>query len=407
MSENLIMHNESDYRIFRCVQTCGPMTKREIKQITQLSWGSVSMITSRLLEYELIHVCTPPDTDDALGRRPIYYDVNPKRHLMVGVDMSLGHITAHLMDLKGRSILRAHRVCVEQSPLRTGALFLEVLDDVYQHALACMICHISIAMPGFVRTVSGKTHFLHYYMKHLPEDFETQIKQRYGVPVSFFHDTDCMLAHQLQAMTEDVQGETHVLIRWDNGIGMAVSEGNDIRRGAHGFAGELGHTKVQLDGPVCTCGQSGCLECFASMRTIIARIHQERMNVHDLSDDSMNPVAEQITKEHVFEALHAGDVLVDEILRDALNYLCMSIANIVNMLDPAQIMMGGDFRYLPGRYIEYMERIVNQNTWRQNPVELTVVADEHAIAMGAGYCVADHVYKQEYDECQRERTQNQ
>ncbi|MDQ2731449.1 MAG: ROK family protein [Armatimonadota bacterium] len=115
------------------------------------------------------------------------------------------------------------------------------------------------------------------------------------------------------------------------GIGGAIILGGQIRRGPSNLAGELGHTTVQPGGPVCTCGQQGCLEALASGRAISRRIAE-------LQIPWQNRMA---VGEDFFDLVDAGNEPAATVLDEVVSALAFSIRNVIHTLNPEMIVIGG------------------------------------------------------------------
>ena len=121
------------------------------------------------------------------------------------------------------------------------------------------------------------------------------------------------------------------------GVGGGIILDGTLWRGAHGSAGEIGHTTVDpLGGLKCKCGNTGCLELFASATAIIRMTKSQRPefpNTRLKSDD--------LTADMVYEAGRAGDELALSVFREFGMYLGIGLANLINLLDPQIIVIAG------------------------------------------------------------------
>ncbi|MEM0138361.1 MAG: ROK family protein [Thermoplasmatales archaeon] len=124
------------------------------------------------------------------------------------------------------------------------------------------------------------------------------------------------------------------------GIGGGIFINNEIYRGSNGYAGELGHTVVLANGPVCGCGRRGCLEALASGRAITRRAienSREMRASHFLSSIPVN----RLSAEDVFSGRRLGDPFCMLLVDETVYYLSIAIANIINTFDPEAIFIAG------------------------------------------------------------------
>jgi glucokinase len=163
----------------------------------------------------------------------------------------------------------------------------------------------------------------------------------HGVPV--FIDDDANCAAMGEAAFGAGRGFDHqVYLTISTGIGGGVVLGGRIYRGFQDAAGEVGHMTIIPGGPECGCGNSGCLEAVASGTAIARRGRQ--LLVQDQSArlcELAGGIPERVTAAMVFDAARAGDSACAMIVEDAATYLGIGLANIVQLLNPAAIVLGG------------------------------------------------------------------
>jgi predicted NBD/HSP70 family sugar kinase len=151
------------------------------------------------------------------------------------------------------------------------------------------------------------------------------------------------------------------------GIGAALVRGDELYSGAGGASGELGHSVVEKDGPLCKCGNSGCLEAVASGEAIARQ-------------------AQALEARMVFEAAEAGDVSAAKILDVAADYIGIGLSTAVNVLDPDRVILcGGLVKNGPGffeRIKASMDRHVMPRPGRRLNVMLGTKG-EYSAAQGA------------------------
>ena len=145
-----------------------------------------------------------------------------------------------------------------------------------------------------------------------------------GLPT--FVDNDCTAAVVGEFLAGAGRGVSDLLYAGlGTGIGGGIVSGGQVQRGAHGFAGEIGHIIVEPGGPLCGCGNHGCLETVASGRAI-DRIGRERLGLDGYG---------------VVEAARGGNADAKAILTQVGERLGEGLAGLANTLDPELIVIGG------------------------------------------------------------------
>ncbi len=160
---------------------------------------------------------------------------------------------------------------------------------------------------------------------------------------------------------------------------------NSIFSGQTAGAGEVGHMVVEIDGAKCaTCGNFGCLEAYSSdtavMQQCAEAIREGHTMLAELAQNPANP-----TMEEILEAAACSDRVVNSILRGAVRYLAVALANIVNFISPQLVIVDAKLMKLP-RNREYFMSQLKQNLYGLNDTEVTVefqIRDELGGAKGA------------------------
>jgi glucokinase len=194
------------------------------------------------------------------------------------------------------------------------------------------------------------------------------LRQRYGVPAALRNDVQVAAAGEL-AFGAGRGVQDFVCCFVGTGVGGAVVTGGKLVTGASGSAGEIGHIVVDTGGRLCGCGGRGHLESYASRTAITFSLMGDlkrgrdsvlRKLAPDLSTAAMWPESGAVRSGALQEALELGDQLVTETITEAGRYLGYGLASVINLLNPARIVLGGgvieavDLMYDTG--VEYARR---------------------------------------------------
>lgn len=199
---------------------------------------------------------------------------------------------------------------------------------------------LALGAPGPLDTRQGMIHFAPNLNWHNVPICQV-LEQHLSLPVLLDNDAN------LAALGEYVYGagrgeDNMVYITVSTGIGGGLILDGRLYRGFTDGAGEIGHMTVLPDGPLCNCGNRGCLEALAS-GTAIAREARNRVACGDgvqiLAAAGGDPTS--ITAKTVAAAAAAGDAAANSIIAQASRYLGIGIANIINLFNPSLIVLGG------------------------------------------------------------------
>ena len=150
--------------------------------------------------------------------------------------------------------------------------------------------------------------------------------------------------------------DNYLYIYIGSGVGSGIVLNNRFYRGKHGISGEFGHMTIRHDGPICNCGNRGCLEALVSIDAILRMTHEALDNniYSSLSADSK----EGLTFEQIASAALNGDKLAGMILHDTAENIGIGSADLMNVFDPGVIIFNGELFHKYGKILEEVTQIV-------------------------------------------------
>ncbi len=265
-----------------------------------------------------------------------------KKQLYVGVDVGGTKILAGLVDGRGRVVAR-RRVSTPRSGTadQTGAVIVQTIEEVIAKggAKADGIEGIGLAVPGQIDPDKG-------LVVNTPNmnlgglALAPLVEKRFGAPTVLGNDVRLgTLGEAWLGAARDAQSAVGIFIGTGIGGGF-ISEGL-LRLGARGIAGEIGHIIMQPGGPLCGCGNRGCLEAIASRTAIEREIRAA------LASGEKSVITEIVEKGDVIragalgKALSTGDKLVKRVLADAARVVGLACLSVRHLIDPDVIVIGG------------------------------------------------------------------
>ena len=199
---------------------------------------------------------------------------------------------------------------------------------------------VGLCSPGWVDTTEGVVPAAPQLKGWRNVPIVRILSERFGTRVLLENDANAA------ALGENVfgagRGARHlVYITVSTGVGGGIIADGKLYGGARGSAGEIGHTVIDPDGPQCGCGNYGCLEALASGTAIARRgTEEEARGASDALSQSLARDGE-VTASAVAEAAEQGDRVCQEIYSEAGRFLGIALANLVNVLSPEMIVVGG------------------------------------------------------------------
>ena len=326
-------------QIFERVRAAGQMARVQLAKELCISPASVTTITSELIETGLLEeVQTLREGEGGRGRPAVALRVRPNTRHVVGIKLSDREHTAVLVDFAGNMIAG------EAIPRSPGAMGLDGILEAAERLLhrVCAkggvdreaILALGLGVPGFVDSEAGVVHWSPVLTdRHV--GLQAALRARLGLTVFIDNDANLVTLAELWFGAGRKLSDFAV-VTIEHGLGMGFVINHRIYRGSRGMGMELGHTKVQLDGALCRCGQRGCLEAYVADYALV----REARTALNLPLGDTQPVG--VMLESLFDHAKAGNAAARSIFRRAGRYLAVGLSNIVNLFDPALIILSGE-----------------------------------------------------------------
>ncbi|GAA1902405.1 ROK family transcriptional regulator [Streptantibioticus ferralitis] len=320
------LHRANLERVVRAVRLAGSLTQAEIARGTGLSAATVSNIVRELRDNGTVQV-TPTSSG---GRRARSVSLSGDAGIVVGVDFGHSHLRVAVGNL-------AHQVLAEQTePIDVDASAAQGFDRAEQLVGqliattgigADKVIGVGLGVPGPIDVASGvlgSTAILPGWGGINPRE---ELAGRLGMPVHVDNDAN------LGALGELVWGAGRgvkdlAYIKVASGVGAGLVINGQIYRGPGGTAGEIGHITLDESGPVCRCGNRGCLETFTAAGYVL-----------DLLRSSHGP---DLTVPRMVRLARDGDPGCRRVIADVGRHVGMGVANLCNVLNPSRVVLGGD-----------------------------------------------------------------
>ncbi|HEY2963230.1 MAG TPA: ROK family protein [Pyrinomonadaceae bacterium] len=227
----------------------------------------------------------------------------------------------------------------------------------------------SIMVPGTVDNANARV----VQAPNLPSltnfPLKSVLEERLGWPVLLENDANAAAVGEMWLGA--ARGCRDVIsVTLGTGVGGGVILEGELWRGAHGSAGEIGHTTVDpFSGLKCKCRNIGCLELFASATAIV------RMTREGLSRFPQSELAnEDLTAERVYEAGRRGDELALSVFKKFGTYLGIGLANLINIIDPEIIVIAGGVVNGWDLFARHMQQEVNERAVRATALQVKIAA---------------------------------
>lgn len=278
-----------------------------------------------------------------------------------GTPMASAQVPSPKGDVEDRGVALADAVCVA---LAEAATVLGVDPDALP---------IGLGLPGMLDR-AGILAFAPNLRSASGGDLAALLAERLGpVDVTVANDADCAAVAE-QRLGAGRGHDDLIMVTLGTGIGGGIILGGSLLRGGNGFAGEIGHMVVDVDGPPCPCGARGCWERFAS-GSAVGRMAREAAHAGRLAGlvAAHGGDAESVRGEDVTAAAVAGDPEARALMDEVGWWLARGIANLACVLDPTCVVIGGGLSEVTPLLIEPASRALPsllEGGARRQPIEL-------------------------------------
>lgn len=309
-------------RVVEVLQEEGALSQAELARASGLSPATISSIVRELESERRL--------ERESSRRGAPLRLVPLPGFVLGFDYGHRHLRVAVADRTGEILAETTRRLPRDHEAKAGvSAGVELAKQLLAHAgggLADVVaCGMGLPAPVLAETqLVGSSSILPGWVGvHANE----QLAQALGHPVSVDNDAN------LGAVAEMTWGAGRgardlVYLKLATGIGAGIVVDGSLVRGAAGTAGEIGHTTMDEHGEVCRCGNRGCLETVAGADTVLRLLapqHGSDLTLHDAIDAAL-----------------AGDAGCRRVIGDAGRHIGVALANLVNLLSPELIVVGGE-----------------------------------------------------------------
>ncbi|NLP45806.1 MAG: ROK family glucokinase [Epulopiscium sp.] len=296
----------------------------------------------------------------------------------IGIDLGGTNIAAAIVTEEGKMI------CKDSIPTLREREHTEILKDMAQLCLRLMkeeglkekdIYSIGIGSPGTADPEKGILLYANNLKFH-NVCMRKELQKYISVPVYLENDANCA------ALGESISGaaksyKDSVTITLGTGVGGGIIVDGQIVSGSFHGGGELGHHVIKMDGDRCSCGRLGCWEVYASATALIrdARIAAAK-NPKSLLLRLVDGDIQKMNAKIPFDAAQQGDKIAQEVINQYIHYLAVGIVNIINVLQPEVIVVGGGVSAQGENLLVPLRKEVERQIYGSDKIKTKIVAAE-------------------------------
>jgi glucokinase-like ROK family protein len=386
-------------KILDLIRNKGPITKQQIAKELGINITTVSILINQFEEKDNI-IKEIGDGSSSGGRKPKLYIINNELGYVIGIDVGGTNMRGILTDLSG-NIINYLKIKTKAKEGKEAVLskVISVANEIMNPSKISRekLFGIGMSISGIINSYEGVSIFCpnipgweNYPIKNIMEE-------EFNLPVCIDDSVRCAaVAEKRFGIAKD--HDNFIFISIGKGIGMGAFIDGKIYRGSMGLAGELGHITVSEDGPLCNCGNKGCLEAIASGPGILKRAREGIENgiVTSISKEINNDF-ENLTVEIILKAANEGDKYAYYLINRTGEYIGIAIAAALNLFGSDLVILWGGILESGDIILDAIKRTVKMRALefisKRVRIEKTALGDNIA-ALGAAQTFIDKLYNE-------------
>ena len=325
--------------VIKTIHGHGVCSRAQLARETGLGQSSITKIVNILIEWGMVQeVGIMPDalsSDAGAGRKPTGITLVCQKYTFMAMRINRNYIKAAIYDIAGKCYCQQEKIISASQGAQFAA---EELNRLGEELLSSCTCNrpmaIGVALPGPFDARHGRITLMSGFPGWESIDLKNMLENCFSLPVFLEHDATC------GALAEWWFGrynrrENMLFIAADRGIGAGIIANGNVYRGQLGSAGEIGHMSIHFNGPRCECGNRGCLELYASTKTLV-EIYEQAVFESGIN----SPLPPPVTAELIYEAVRSRDSVACNCYSKIVRFLAFGLVGIINTLNPDTVVFG-------------------------------------------------------------------
>ncbi len=317
------------------IRTNQPISRADLARLMGTRRGAVSLLVNELIEEGAIFEGATGEAKR--GRKPTFLFIDSRKRCVVAVDIRPTRTFVMVTDLVGRQLASVTSFPTERDPKK-------FVSDLVRRIKAILVEHkdlgrcqgVGVVVPGMVESEAGRV-LLAPNLGWKDVKLRDPISAGLGIPVQIENSGKACALAQLWATRDAKAPSNFVYITVSDGLGVGIVMGGELVRGQHNIAGEFGHLPLNIDGPRCGCGATGCWEAYVSNLATLSRYFGRDLRERPVSADIA-----ALTVDDLIARARGGDGKALAALLSTARYLGLGLGSVVNAIDPSQVYIGGE-----------------------------------------------------------------
>jgi predicted NBD/HSP70 family sugar kinase len=318
-------------QVLEVVRRSGSVSRADIARRTGLARSTVSTLVNELLGAGLlVERGAPEDAVATQGRPPVLLSFDPRAGAVLGLHFDHPLLRVAVADL-GYTILAETSLPIDVD--HDAADSLDAAAALVDEVLATSgvererLLGAGVGLAGPIDQATGTVGSSAILPGWVGMQVAQELTARLGLPVHVDNDANVgALAESVLGAGRGVSEMAYIML--GSGIGAGLIIGGQVYRGSGGTAGEIGHVLVDEHGPLCRCGNRGCLETYAGADALLELLRRQH--------------GDGLTVDGLVELARAGDAACQRVITDAARFVGVAAATLCNQLNPELLVIGGE-----------------------------------------------------------------
>jgi predicted NBD/HSP70 family sugar kinase len=316
-----------------------PISRAELARRMKVTRGVAGVLVQELLDQKLIYEGATGEA--AFGRKPTLLHIKSQDRLVVAVDVRFSKTFLMVTDFAGRQLALETYDTIFSIPEFIRDLAQRIRRLIKTAGIASLVEGVGVAVPGMVDQRSGR-------VLNAPAlgwrdvELRNPLAAAIGLPVEIENSgRACTLALLWLERGEPTRPQNFVYVGVSDGVGVGIVVNGELLRGTDHIAGEFAHVPLNLDGPQCMCGSTGCWEAYISNLATLSRYfgwHLSKLSPNNLHDANQG----SFTVPDLIARAREGDSKAMAAVQATARFLGLGLGTIVNVINPECIYLDGE-----------------------------------------------------------------
>ena len=342
-SNHQLLKQNNHNLIKKYIYRNSPISRVEIAQQLGLTTATITGMVNPMIASGLLReTAAPAEEGKGAGRPRMMLEFVPEAYYVCGVDVGVYRTSYMLTDIRGSIVAVRHtQQLLDEYQVTVDRLAREIPDFLQESGIpAEKILGVGICLPGMIDGSADKIYDI-FHEGWTEHNLCADLGQRLGLKVEVENNVRAR-AISAELFDRTVKAEPFAYFFVSFGVACQMIIDGKVLYGQSAAAGEIGHTVVQRNGPVCpTCGNRGCLEALTGERAILQQCRDIMATDTPTVLKELCPDPKRLTMDQVLMAQELGDKAVGQVIEDAIEYLGIALANTINLISPRAVVLEG------------------------------------------------------------------